>query len=250
MDKVELKNNCETKLIEILQKYFYKYIMRVYDSTNTLKDLQKFLLKIPKWTENNIDKEYTKFLTKIKESQNISEEHLSKLSELVFTLNNHILIDLYDIDVNLKIPTLKLVWYKCLKQVSKYFYKHPKLLKMYDDEEISSSKIKIPIHDVVKITIYKFIPITTAVFSKEKIKPELKYYNYDVNCDSDTDTPHAIHNLKELNVQQIKEDNYDLLYLLDEEEEFQKSIESASTPSNTLVKEIKLPNKKHGILEI
>ena len=43
---LELNKEYEDKLIKILQKYLIKYIYKIYDETDTLKEFQQYLYNI------------------------------------------------------------------------------------------------------------------------------------------------------------------------------------------------------------
>jgi hypothetical protein len=117
---IEMKNQYENKLIDILRKYFIRYIHKIYDNNDSLKKFQKNLIAIPEWEQNKIDKEYSKF---IKNNGN-TEEELSGMLNIIFGLNIQIMTVLFN-PIEINVPKFWNFWYKCLKRIGKYYYEHP-----------------------------------------------------------------------------------------------------------------------------
>lgn len=181
----------EDILIKLLQKYFIKYMIKIYDDTDTLKDFQLYLYNIPKWTERQgkIAKEYNNFLEKM----DYTDNDFLDLLETVFTLNVKLIINLYyseNIDnsysidnINIDIPKTHIFWYKCLKNISKYFYEHPKRIKLGD-----SVQNKLDTLTLLKKTIKKFLPTNKYLNYESALQIKKEKVNYNFNDDNFSST--------------------------------------------------------------
>ena len=94
---IEHKAKIEEQFYEILSKYIYRHINRIlkieYDvhkASKTIGSLypnfQKRLLKISKWSDYHIDKEYGKFLKWSKRKYNYSEQQLQQMLNDIITI--------------------------------------------------------------------------------------------------------------------------------------------------------------------
>lgn len=245
---INLIKKYEYILVKLLEKYFVKYLKKIYDECETLKKFQLYIYNITKWSEKQLNKEYNKFLEKM----DYTSDDFIKLLEIVFTLNIKLILNVYypnDIidNIEMDIPNENLFWYKCLKSVCKYFYENPKNIK----EDIKNNQVIIKdIDNIISKIIKKFLPTSKYInltqsftqITKDKIN-----YNYD---DKDLDFSSHQNNfnldVEKLNTQ--SESNKQLIELkmlkVDENKNYSEKQEE--------IKEIKLPkylfkNKKNTL---
>lgn len=135
--KIDAKRKIESRLYEILCKYIYKYLNKMYHNQMVINpktinfSFQKELVKISKWSEDTINKEYFKFLKWCKKKYDYKEQHLQNFLREIITLNTMIMINKteeYTISLleTYDFPKLQIFFYKCLKKISRFFYENPK----------------------------------------------------------------------------------------------------------------------------
>lgn len=167
------KTDYESKLNIILKKYFIKYFKELYEEIkikhiSTYKEFQIKLYSIPSWSTNKISKEFGYFTKYVNKKYSLSSTELSKILEIIYTLNIKIITPLFDYTTH-DIPTFKEVWYKCIKKFGKFYYENPRLIK--DNEEHDH------LDDTVKNVIQKFIPIKDIINTKKQVLEKYDFEN-------------------------------------------------------------------------
>jgi hypothetical protein len=182
-----IKNNIDkiyrlkSKLNNILIKYIYKYLTKVFEKEKEshitkhtrprlYPDFQRTLLKIPKWSEKTIDKEYYKFLKWLSKKEDVTEEDLQVILINIIKLSTEILINKSDIYVdtllqNHTFPTIKKYYLKCLRHISRIVYENPKSLY-----ELKTNFLIGELENVLNL----FLP-------SDKIKTVLEFINEDID---------------------------------------------------------------------
>jgi hypothetical protein len=177
-EKIDTKRKIESRLYEILCKYTYKYLNKIYHNQMVIHpktinyNFQKELIKISKWSEDTINKEYFKFLKWCKKKYDYKEQHLQNLLREIVTLNTMIMINKteeYTISLleTYDFPKLQVFFYKCLKKISRFFYENPKSIN-----RVSFGTLKSYIES-----------ITTSMLPLKHITAVLEY-----NSDEDNNT--------------------------------------------------------------
>lgn len=147
------------KLNKILIKFFFQYILNILNNSNRKsKDFQSNLLKISNLSQNNINKEYARFLKFISKKYSLSETNILDLFESVFIYNVKLTASVFG-NMEINIPSFESFWFKCLKYISKFFYEHPKILN--NDNNLNS--IKISLNEILNNVLFKFIPIKKII---------------------------------------------------------------------------------------
>lgn len=175
---IDTKKEYQKKLNEILKKYFMKFIEKSYN--DSLREFQTKLLKIPYWSDEKIEREYSKFLKFIRDKYDLSEDELSKILNIVIGLNIKIMTSIFD-EIEIEMPKISIFWYKCLKRVCKYYYENPKIMK--SDELFKNSKSYID--ESIYHVLQKLIPLKHIINSK---KEENNYYNFNNNLGNTSET--------------------------------------------------------------
>lgn len=189
-DLIESRKNYQIKFVEILKKYYIKFIERLYEKS--LREFQEKLLKIPYWSHEKLDKEYTRFLKFTHEKYDLQEEDLINTLHIIYGLNIKIMTSICN-NLDINAPKLKDFLYKCLKRVAKYYYEHPKI--MLSSSEFKSSKTQI--EKSVKHVLQQFIPLKKIINSKN---PQQDKYNFDNGLgDIGTYMSSSINNTKKYN---------------------------------------------------
>jgi hypothetical protein len=200
-DLIETKKDYQSKLIEVLKKYYMKFIERLYEKS--LREFQEKLLKIPNWSDEKLDKEYSKFLKFINDKYDLDEEEFTKILHIVYGLNIKIMTSICN-SLEVNAPKLKKFWYRCLKRVAKYYYEHPKIMLLESDFK----KSKIQVEESINNVLQKFIPLKEIINAKKN--PPQDKYNFD-NGLGDTDNS--------LNIQRKLDSNNQLEVTLESETE-------------------------------
>ena len=164
------KNEYESKLNMILKKYFIKYFKEIYEETKIYREFQKKLYNIPSWSSDKISREYGYFKKYVNKKYDLSENELSKILDIIYSLNIKIMTPLFDY-MNIDVPKFKDIWYKCIKKYGKFFYENPKLIK----ENKQNDSLKL-LDDTVKNIIQKFIPIKDIINTKKQV---FEKYDFD-----------------------------------------------------------------------
>jgi hypothetical protein len=141
IETIKNKTDLENHLFNIISKYTYKYIYRIYNkqlqengiSKSLYVDFQLKLLKIAEWSEATVEKEYNKFLKWCKKKYNLKESNINKLLENIIVLSTKVLVNKSNIYIesileNHEFLKLNVFYYKYLKKVSRFFYENPKLI--------------------------------------------------------------------------------------------------------------------------
>jgi len=190
---IEHKEKIQSEFYEILSKYIYKYINRVlkmeYDLHKASKTIgflyqnfQKRLLKISKWSDYHIDKEYSKFLKWSRRKYNYSENELQQMLNDIITLTIQVMIHKPSLYVEKllegSLPSLRNFYYKCLKRLTRIFYENPKSTR-----SITLSQLKAQIDTTINIIlpINKIDPVLQIQQEQEPDEPLIKNITYDFN---------------------------------------------------------------------
>jgi len=171
----------KSKLHNILIKYIYKYLTRVFEKEKELHitkrtraslypDFQRILLKIPKWSEKKMNKEYSKFLKWLSKKEDVTEEDLQVILINIIKLSTEILINKPDIYVdsllqNHTFPTIEKYYLKCLRHISRIVYENPKSLY-----QLKTNFLTQELENVLNL----FLP-------SDKIKTVLEFINEDID---------------------------------------------------------------------
>jgi len=161
------KTEYESKLNMILKKYFIKYFKELYDEIKIYKEFQKKLYNIPSWSSDKLTREFVYFTKYVNKKYDLNQNELSKILEIIYTLNIKIMTPLFNYPIN-NIPKFKDFWYKCIKKFGKFYYENPKLIK--DGGAINY------LDDTVKNVIQKFIPIKDIINTE---KQKLEKYDFE-----------------------------------------------------------------------
>lgn len=169
----------KSKIHNILIKYIYKYLTRVFEKEKDLHitkhtraslypDFQRTLLKIPKWSEKKMNKEYSKFLKWLSKKEDVTEEDLQVVLINIIKLSTEILINKPDIYVdtllqNHTFPTIEKYYLKCLRHISRIVYENPKSLY-----QLKTNFLTQELDNVLNL----FLP-------SDKIKTVLEFINQD-----------------------------------------------------------------------
>lgn len=193
---IEHKEKIELQFYEILSKYIYKYINRIlkmeYDVHKASKTIgflypnfQKRLLKISKWSDYHIDKEYGKFLKWSKRKYNYSEQQLQQMLNDIITITIQVMIHKPSLYVEKllegSLPSLRDFYYKCLKRLSRIFYENPKSTK-----SITLSQLKAKINTTINIVlpvnkINSVLEIQQEEYLSKGENDSIKNITYDFN---------------------------------------------------------------------
>lgn len=163
------KTEYESKLNMILKKYFIKYFKELYDEIKIYKEFQKKLYNIPSWSFDKQSREFGYFTKYVNKKYDLNQSELSKILEIIYTLNIKIMTPLFNYSIN-NIPKFKDFWYKCIKKFGKYYYENPKLIK-----ELNESGIYLD--NTVKNVIQNFIPIKDILNAEKKVLEKYDFEN-------------------------------------------------------------------------
>jgi hypothetical protein len=226
---VTTKKEYQYKLNQVLQKYFIKYMNKLYSELHSYKDFQYELLKISEWSDNKIKKEYNKFLKFTDKKFDLSENELSKILDIIFGINLKIMTSLFN-EIELNIPHFNIFWLKCLKRIGKYYYENPK-------ESLSTPNTTI-LNESIDYMIQKYIPLKDIINSTHK---ELEYYNFN-NIDTThnsnysnrsnsnySNSNHSNHSNKHLDVS-LESTQHSLQYI--KSEDFENEYYNSDTEKN------------------
>lgn len=168
----EENRRLKTKLYNLIIKFVYKYLIKLYDreleSHNTretkpklYRDFQKTLLQITKWSDKTIQKQTNKFLKWVEKRENLSEKDLQNMIKNIIKLSTQLILDKSDIYIttllqNFNFPNVKTYYYKCLKRIARIVYENPKGLhdlqtgRLFDElDNILQSFL--PLHEIEAI---------------------------------------------------------------------------------------------------
>jgi hypothetical protein len=189
---IEKRDKLKTKLYNILVKYIYKYLTKLFEKEKSshdsktsrpslYPDFQRTLLKIPKWSENKTNKEYHKFLKWLRKKEDLDENELYLMFINIIKLSIEIIINKSDIYVNAllenhKFPSMKEYYTKCLKRITRIVYENPK--------QIYSIKTSVLINELDNIlqifTPYNMINDILELQEEESVQNNIKIkYDFD-----------------------------------------------------------------------
>lgn len=192
---IEKRDKLKTKLHNILVKYIYKYLTKLFEKEklshnskssrpSLYPDFQRSLLKIPKWSEKRTDKEYHKFLKWLQKKEDLDENELYLIFINIIKLSIEIILNKSDIYVNSllenhKFPTMKEYYIKCLKRIARIIYENPK--------QIYNIKTGLLINELDNI-LQIFIPYNTINEILELQEEESVQNNIKIKYDFDKDS--------------------------------------------------------------
>jgi hypothetical protein len=166
---VKQKDIFEMMLINIFTKYSIKFASQVYENTDSLRQFQKKLYKIPNWSFDKKDKEYKLFLKYVLKKYDKTEKNLTDILENTYISHIKIISSVFNY-IDIQIPTLNDFWYRIMKKIGKIFYENPRFII----EDLNYSIIK----NAIKYTIQKYIPLKNIIHSKKEFETEPLYYNF------------------------------------------------------------------------
>lgn len=189
---IENKQRIESEFYEILSKYIYKYLNRVlkneYEYHKASKiighlypNYQKKLLKISKWPEYKIDKEYSKFLKWCSRKYNKTENQLQIMLNDIIILTIQVMIHKPSLYVEKLLensfPSMRDFYYKCLRRLARVFYEAPKSTK-----SITLSELKRQINTTINIFLpTKKIDTVLQIQEPEHTQQQIENITYDFN---------------------------------------------------------------------
>lgn len=173
IETIKTKTDLENQLFDIISKYTYKYIYRIYNkqlqengiSKSLYVDFQLKLYKIAQWSDSTIEKEYNKFLKWCKKKYDLKEAHINKLLENIIILSIKAVINKPNIYIesileNYEFPKLHIFYYKYLKKIARFFYENPKLINDFilapnaKKDMISLINDNLPMKEIINIIEY------------------------------------------------------------------------------------------------
>lgn len=272
---IEHKEEIQSQFYEILAKYIYKYINKIlrmeYDLHKASKTIgllypnfQKRLLKIPKWSDYHIDKEYGKFLKWSSRKYNYSEEQLQQMLNDIITITIQVMIHKPSLYVEKllegSLPSLRKFYYKCLKKLCRIFYENPKSTK-----SITLSQLKDKIDTIINVVLpINKIDTVLEIQQEELISKDentsIKNITYDFNkldisnkSDMSSKSSKSSSSIsKEHILYYISSDNssvhqdYNQDYKQDYKQDYNQNLEITDTNSDKGIKEIYIPKKKYN----
>jgi hypothetical protein len=177
---IKTRQEAKDKLISLLKKYLYKFVTENFqeleEKKKNLLEFQKKMYSIPNWSSSRKQKEFKLLLKYLDKKYKVSEEEINNLLEKVFVLQIRILVKS---QVEMHLPTLKDFWYKVLQHTAKYFYEHPRDMKIL--QELETTHLKV-IDNIIDNTLTKYLPIT-KMLEDDKKDVTLKYNFDDVNIE-------------------------------------------------------------------
>lgn len=207
MLKTNLTENTrlKTKLYNLIIKFSYKYILKLFETErvyhNTAEkrpslypEFQRSLLKITKWSDKTLDKQYNKFLKWVKKREDLSEEQVYELLKGIVKLSTQTMINKPDSYVdtllqNYKLPSLKTYFYKCLRRVARRVYENPKDFESLKNEDL--------INDLESI-LQNFLPLdkikTVIEFKQDTESEEDIKVKYNFEGTNDTNSSISLRN--------------------------------------------------------
>lgn len=169
---IRQKSIYESKLINIFTKYSIKFIIRIYETADNLREFQKKLYKIPNWSFDKKDTEYKVFLKYISKKFDESERNLNDALENTYICYIKIMSSVFNY-IDIKIPTLNDFWYKVVKKIGKLFYENPRLIK----DEYDYIKIR----NTIEFILHKYIPIKDIINLPKESEIKPLYYSFSDN---------------------------------------------------------------------
>jgi hypothetical protein len=232
---IKTRKEFQEKLNIIFKKYFGTFMKNMY--TDSLRDFQKQLFKIPSWSDDKIDKEFKYFIKTINKKYDITEDDISKIFDMIFGLHIKTMTNLFE-PIEVSVPQFKIFWYKCLRRIAKFLYENPSLIKIQNNDQIY-----LGIDESIKYVIHKFIPFKDIINTSPPV-----IYKYDFNnITNDTNE-----NENDLQIHKIDEDSNELKYIdsdeyyhSDKEKEIEKKEEKERSLNENEEKCIKIPKKKN-----
>jgi vacuolar-type H+-ATPase subunit H len=112
----------------------------------------------------------------------LNEDELTKIVEIIIGLNMKILNSIFN-NIEVHIPKLSSVWYKCLKKTAKFYYEYPNMITSNTYFEEQQHKI----NEIIKDIIQKFIPMKSIIESvKNNKNTSINDYINDFDDDDNT----------------------------------------------------------------
>lgn len=182
LDLLDNKNKYEKILIDLLSSYCFKYINKIFiileNDKNIYKNFQYKLVKISEWDTDKQIKEYKKWIKWCHNKKNYKEQKLQNIFNMYLLISIQIIT--YDklnsqyqlIDNNF--PEFYKIFYKCLKNIAKYFYENPKILN-------NTSYPNNNIQKIVKYQLQKILPFNKIlnILKTPNDKPIFIEYDFD-----------------------------------------------------------------------
>ena len=147
-------------LSKYLNKYFSKYDEYMYADSLTgdsarhdvikYRVLQEKMLKFTFWEKSKCNLEYNAFIDFIFKNYKYNEKDLDILFQDIICLFKKILVKDHGDKHDLSKLTLKIFWYKALRNIGKYYYYNPDKFSYRKADDITNMTIKL---------FYEYIPI-------------------------------------------------------------------------------------------
>jgi hypothetical protein len=144
---IDTKKEHEKKLYSLLSRYISKYIQKKFDkekdSKKAYSKFQKALVKIAKWSPDDVHKEYKKYIKWCVTKKTTSEQDLCYLFKSIIKLYIKIMLNKDDVYVDYilsdyRFPTLQDFFYKALKTSARIFYDNPSTINEIDNINFES----------------------------------------------------------------------------------------------------------------
>lgn len=182
LDLLNNKNKYENILIDLLSSYCLKYINKIFiileNDKNIYKNLQYKLIKISEWEMDKQIKEYQKWLKWCHTKKDYKEQKLQNIFNMYLLISIQIITydnldNQYQI-INDNFPEFYKIFYKCLKNIAKYFYENPKILN-------NINSLNNDIKKIVKYQLQKILPFNKIlnIIKTPKNKPLFIEYDFD-----------------------------------------------------------------------
>ena len=256
----------KSKLHNILIKYIYKYLTKVFEKEkeshitkstrpSLYPDFQRVLLKIPKWSEKKMNKEYSKFLKWLSKKEDVTEEDLQITLINIIKLSTEILINKSDVYVdtllqNYTFPTIKKYYLKCLRHISRIVYENPKSLYQFKTNFLTQE-----LENVLNL----FLPNDKIKTVLEFVNEEIDETNIQIEYDFDSKSSDSISvrpnsdqllivdkEQSERSLHYVSSDDLNKNYEKSDDNSISKHLKNIDNQDNDSVKHLKIPKMKQS----
>jgi hypothetical protein len=270
-EDIEENRRLKFKIHTIIVKFGYKYIVKLFQKelsrheskSNKPKlytDFQRSLLKIPKWSEKTLQKQYNKFTKWLIRQTDLQERDLQNILTKIIKFSTQIILNKSDayIDALLQdynFPTLKDYYYRCLKRIARRIYENPKELldinksELIDDLENILQKV-LPSTEIK--TILEFVDEQNDKIDNIKIQ-----YDFDNKSSSNSNSSISLRKSEPKRLIVDKQDSDNSLHYVSSDEIIQNdsdgglsqilkdvSVQHNNIDEDTNVKHIRIPKFK------
>jgi hypothetical protein len=191
---VNSKEESEKVMTDTLQQYIGKYLRKVRisiltevspkvktklegDSKSSIKEFQKMLLSMARWSDSKVAREYSKYVKWCK-NYGYKEQQLQSHFDNVVTLSSQIMLYKYKSNLNYEPSSMQVLFYKCLKRIARHYYENPRAVEHSKDSKIERDILA----SFVTTSLNSFIPLDTIfeIMQEEEEKNGTEF-SYDFN---------------------------------------------------------------------